>query len=1821
MAEFFYYFSTLTEKGPPPASRAPVVNRRKSYAPFCALSNTKPMSDNNHISDFAVYAHVADFRTVSGFTDAFWHPKFSQLYDSLTGTEQLSLLDVVALYGWGERRMYVRGLTLGVAGRLEEHFSRYPDEPLEYDTCFVFAIEVNEVLEELGVGAERPRYDKFLDVEVQNGINVHGEEHMLSTANSLNDKWESELMRRFYRSKLKREYKRAKKLSLIKENSLIIEEFELPCYEPPSATKAHTPATYADWVRKGLKRAQRKLKRYTRWLFRLEQKADDAFATSCSDAADFWRVELQAGAKVADRATRDQQQREAAQRRTKQAYKAIPKTVRKKTILSQRDKRNPVLQSGKVLPALAGAGVVLALNKFRSIFNKTEKVIDNVQVILDKMRDLAESMKKHLGKALWYIPIVMTVFFSLKHFTGASPLLAAAIVAALAKLLGPKVWDLISKFFPEGDVGLQSGGFGTFVEVAPKLLATLFTFAVLGNRRPASVSEFCKRIAMLDRMSQGWEIFLKWLMTSLEVLVNYVRKAFGKERVTLFRNAHTPTYDWAREVDDVCLIEATGGNVSAEHLDRMSALIVRGFEFKTVYRGTNMARFVDDYVAKITNAMLPYQGALNARNNFRFEPATLMLHGSPGIGKTLMAMHMCAAILLESGLAEGKENFEDVIKQIWQKGASEYWNGYAGQTCLVMDDAFQKRASQNDEENDYMSLIRMVSSWSFPLNFADLASKGKIYFSSKFIYATTNLRSIDSEAKIVIQEPEAVARRLNFPYSLRVKEAYRNGSRLDFYKFQAELSRCRGAKVPIEAFPWYVWEAAKHDFITGETSNEWVPLREVIDLVSGDLRKRGESHTVAKDALRDFIDAYKARPQEEPEKQAGAKLSAKEPYEDDEPEEGVIMSEASAEAIDRILAGGRVSDILGVDVDASEAAINLAYKKLSVLVHPDKCSGSLRAAKAMKKLNSILDRVLDARAERVRFNAELKKNLFEMINFQRLIGIAFDVTMTAIGTALVLRAVRGVLAFLWDVLKALFGKKKKQPKDEPTVQSNRPHTGQSKGPRKPDVFLQSTNSTVCNNVYANTYKMYVATNDEETVLGQVVFLVSELIVCPGHFTQHLRKMLENGDTQPHFKLYFRSADNNEHVLSMTVGKYMALNRCSEEGTDVEFVCFQDVRAHRNITGSFMKEQDLRYVENFRARLDLCEITKTRQLAYTSTRRVFELDAVSLGKNLKAEGVKISRFAQYHACTEKGDCGAPLCIVDNSSFSGRTAYGIHVAGSARDKTGFSAIVTQEMIEKARIALRVVNDSFLSDLESRGVKLHCAGQLPFEKHGSFLSIGVLEKPVTICPKTSFYQTSLYGIFGEYDYRPAHMSSVMIDGKKVYPMENAVAPYSTPLLIYEQPWLEQAMHVAMKQFSSHSRPLPRMEFTFEEAIAGIPEIKFRSIPRGTAAGFPYIYDVRNGKKEFFGAEGEYELTSDKALELRARVEYILSEARKGNRLSHIFVDFLKDELRSAKKVDAVATRLISSAPLDYTVAWRMLFGAFGSAVMRTHTKTGMSPGICVYTDWDLLATQLRKKGDRVFDGDFKSFDSSEQPTVHRLILSFINGWYNDGPENALAREVLWLDLVHSRHVGGLGKDQRYVYQWNKSLPSGHPFTTIVNSMYSLFVLVSSYISLTGDLTGYWEHCSPTVYGDDNGTNVDEETSEVYNQVTVSEDVQEQFGMIYTPGNKSGIFKAFTTLEHIDYLQRGFVCRDNRWLCPLKKESFLYTIYWCKNKKLEKKIAVDVLENALVELSMHTPEDWDLYAPQIKSVLDERGHVTDASLKQDQYLALARKRVDSWF
>jgi len=183
------------------------------------------------------------------------------------------------------------------------------------------------------------------------------------------------------------------------------------------------------------------------------------------------------------RAARDAAQREAAEKAKAAKRKSTPKSTRERDVKVGRDKRHPVLQSGKFVKPMLFAAAGFLFSKVASVLGKTDKVLDHVNTLLAKLKSIARELKKAMGKILWAVPLVMALFFVCCKFAH-MPIVLAAVTAALLTLVGPMLWEQISKFFPTGesahkpDIELQSGFANPFLSAAPKLLSAVFVFSV-----------------------------------------------------------------------------------------------------------------------------------------------------------------------------------------------------------------------------------------------------------------------------------------------------------------------------------------------------------------------------------------------------------------------------------------------------------------------------------------------------------------------------------------------------------------------------------------------------------------------------------------------------------------------------------------------------------------------------------------------------------------------------------------------------------------------------------------------------------------------------------------------------------------------------------------------------------------------------------------------------------------------------------------------------------------------------------------------------------------------------------------------------------------------------------------------------------------------------------------------------------------------------------------------------------------------------------------------------------------------------------------------
>lgn len=1449
-------------------------------------------------------------------------------------------------------------------------------------------------------------------------------------------------------------------------------------------------------------------------------------------------------------------------------------------------------QSGKHV----AAGIVgcIGVNMLFRLFNKVMKASDSAVDLMSTINAEMLLLKHKLGN-LWRLPFAIVIYFILTQCTELSPLQRTLVAGLLPTLFGGFSKN-IGKFFRCADIQTQSmGNMRTYA----KMLTTLITFSAFKRGVSANtINDFVRRISNLDRVAQGWESFIGWTMDAIEALVNTIARWIGTNRSIDFRKHLKPVRTWFKDIEEEWKNTRFDGiQPGPDTLTKWQQLAKDGLKYIDMFRGTDMERYCREGHGRIELLIKSSVGVFNTKNNYRPEPEFVLLRGAPGIGKTLVMSTFVSTVLIRAGLA----NPANVEGQMWGgKGTSEYWESYVGQAAIVEDDAFQLRQDATTPENDFMKIIRMIGPWGYPLNMANVEDKGKYTFCSKLIVATTNAKSLVSAAELCVYFPEAVLRRIHHGYEMILNPDFKDAhGRLDYDKYTDELERCRSSGKGIYAYPWHIWELQPYDFGNGCQNGRRIKFADLVNLVVARLKKKLKIHEDERSALRDYVDGLRD--------------------DDVEPQTGKVLDD-----VQQFVGGVASSFSDGIDSDCegdrSRFLEGAFWEDVAKRLSGDSLSGAKRGWKenlfkrAMEAYNCALET----------FNPKRLSGDSGFVLFLKLIGLGFGFNFVFTNVrSLVCKVMELVTALFGSISTLLFGRNLAV-----ETQSNRPDT-RGVGRVIKTARTQAGDVNPGRNAYYNTYKVYTNFNDNDLfIIGQVMFLNNHLAVCPEHFTSDLMQKLQSKSITLDSQLRFVSSQTTMPHFSFSVAQFMAFRRVTYANMDLDFIQFPStIRAHRNIVGSFVRESDLKHLANTRVELKVCNIDNNKGLSGTAEMVNREANVNYRNRPIYYQGRSLQRYLEYQLNTSGGDCGAPLCIINNSSTQGRTVLGYHVAGDIKRGIGYSAVVTQELVRKVMSEFREIDDCCAEDLVERGiladVNAQCGYELPFRQSGTFMPLWCVEpsKAPNICPNTSFFMTELYGEFGEYRYSPAHLRPVDVDGVKVWPMENAVKPYAGPLLHIDEDYMDLCVSIAMRPFSQKTCGVEPKLYTFEEAVLGIPQRKFRSIPRATAAGYPYNLSGVSGKKLFFGDGDEYDLHTPACVELRERVQYVLDSAAESRRLSVIFMDFLKDELRSESKNSQVATRLISSAPLDYTIAVRMMFGDFCASIMEHNVDTGLAPGICTYTDWDRLAMKLQSKGDKVFAGDFKGFDTSLQPSVMSSILRYINKWYDDGSRNARIREVLWADLCHSRHIGGLGNNQVFIYQWFRSLPSGHPLTTIVNSIYSLSLLVAVYVDLTGDLAGFWNNVFSITYGDDNASNVHDSVSHLFNQVTVAA-AMAKYGMVYTSDKKEAELQETTTIDQITFLKRRFLLDNNYWNAPLELDSFLYTVYWCKNRLLWPKIRIDNLELALEELSLHEEETWCKWAPVIVAVMRTYDHVPRLpNARRSDYLRLVRSRSDSWY
>lgn len=739
------------------------------------------------------------------------------------------------------------------------------------------------------------------------------------------------------------------------------------------------------------------------------------------------------------------------------------------------------------------------------------------------------------------------------------------------------------------------------------------------------------------------------------------------------------------------------------------------------------------------------------------------------------------------------------------------------------------------------------------------------------------------------------------------------------------------------------------------------------------------------------------------------------------------------------------------------------------------------------------------------------------------------------------------------------------------------------------------------------------------VTGNTRTLVSEMLVVKGSMAlvnNHVCTTI--GAWEKDSVAEFYDLGKSACVMSMTFEAFRQMLLKGELVPGSEMLLVDCLVKRQTILSYFFRESDLRSGTatgySFLTHLKVGSGVEPRVVPMSTVR--VELTPF-VPPTREESAVECLGHVSYSVGAENGDCGSLVFLSESDFQQSRRILGFHFGRMAN--TNFACIVTQERLDRAFTkfakTIEVPEPNLVKKFE---YQYECALPCPTVDFLGRVSPKMFTSSDSRMVMTQYGMRQPLGICHK-----VPVSLKFLNG--ISPVERFLAKVGTPQRAFPVGKVRRAVWMAMSRHSDLSRDFPRRIYGYEEAVLFDVKTGMNAIPRSTSPGYPWCAHGHSDKSFLFGRSQEYEFNSHSWLQLVEQMTRIEGFLSRGQRPSgddaFIFLDFVKDELLPEEKVAAGKARMISGAPITYTVLFRKYFGSFMQSIQRHRIYNGIAIGANPYDEWGAIASHLGRGRKKVVAGDYSGYDASEVPSIHIEILNYINNWYDDGPENSLIRRVLWEEVIHSLHLTGKGCIKDILAFWSKSLPSGHPATGIINSIYNLTLFALCYIDLVGDDGKFWDYVTPIVLGDDSVVAIDDAIVERFNQNSLSENML-VYGIVYTDESKSvGSVMPYRHLEDVSFLKRSFTLVGSRWVPRLDRNSIRFMGYYV-HRVLDMPITVaQAVDAASREASLWDDEFFLNYTEQAKASLKAVGYPVPLSLNTDRKTLCEMVLSDSSF
>lgn len=1175
-------------------------------------------------------------------------------------------------------------------------------------------------------------------------------------------------------------------------------------------------------------------------------------------------------------------------------------------------------------------------------------------------------------------------------------------------------------------------------------------------------------------------------------------------------------YNWMMKIDEINILGGVDKvardvaiSISAQTLHTTGKVLL-----KELYSSNAATKDMKECMLKyLIMAKELSAAATLSTTGVRARPVFLWLGGAPGTGKSALLNALVRALCERKNLDCAQQQSFAVTPK------SDYWDGYHSQYVCTVDDIFQSD-DKADRRLQALDIIHAAGDTAYPLNMAGVEGKGKFFFESRVIMATSNIKSTN---QLGLTDESAFLRRIDYRVEVSVKPEFATDGRIDQRKVDLAYGEANSYNVNILRFDLMdkaglacvgeLTYAQLVDHIDALVDARACMARNQCGVVDGPPL----ADTLAEELVEDML------------------VPIQEAILNDQVQQVDYLGEAQLARVKVVAAGvqilKRASETLSETYNANKLIINSALAVLvtacASFIALKSIGGGSTQHKPMEdclvaspiKRPVVLEGLIPSGDVKTR---AITKHRF--VSREPVVPVAQVITCEA--------AVSPVHEF-----SVLVGNKQVpcidlQEQDGGSHHIEDVQLAEVFEQGSPDSETSQLIDTYCTRQLFRFFVYETRERKKVIVQAHLLFVHGLAAVVPYHAAIHFHR----GEVMD----LYCSGNKPKYSLSMDAFEVAKVS----PALDLAVILFgkkSGVGRYRSIINKFITSGDLNrdmQVASLVVRLPPQTATGFGQLMLQTSRYVHTESMENYSVNEKSL-LMTTGFRYPDLVTSVGFCGAPL-VLYNPACVGKI-MGFHYLGITDELGGWSTIVTQERVLALLEGLDCDSDLKVKPpVDDSMDSVELAEQAGFDFLGRVApDLRAYQNGVSKIRKSPFFEA-----FGKAKTAPAVLCITNgVDPRMRAVQKNFGAVRTIPIAMMQE--IEDFMYHWLSA-KKGKRKLGLLSLV--EAFNGKPGTHIRPLTLDTSSGWPYNKQRPGTKKAWVTVDADNHVVSvDKKLlnDIKERIR--LAKERKN--VPAVFCDTMKDERVSVAAVEACKTRLFANGPVDYTVAFRIYFADLCEFVQTQRLDMECAIGVNpASNEWGVLLARLNEiEGDNFIAGDFKNYDGSIPPQFMQAVGSLVNRLYDDGEVNANVRDVLMYNIYNSIHLNGAD-----VYQVFKANPSGNPFTTVMNSLVNTMLMLYAWMRMGYSLADYHRFVRAINYGDDNVLKVSPHCPK-FTMKTIAVALQD-LDIVYTPAKKNDVNYDYLPLEEVTFLKRHFVYDESiaYWQAPLEEDSFVESLYW---------------------------------------------------------------------